>query len=331
MKTLKSFLSSRMNRRLLGALVVFAAFLVVGCQDSVTNPQDSQPTNDQQAMQKIADSDSSLQSFDQDYNEEDLMSFDTMGKIQANIYPFRVGHRVRLVSRNLTIDEQGDTAYGKLTKNYEGVLLIEASYDAGATTPDTVIQKPFNSVVTRNLIFVKVANTDSPLRNWKLAAISLPEGGALNTNGTLSPNINITKLTVFLPSGDQIVIDSPNDYYLARYHGWLRWGDIPRIPRNSSVKVQVEVFSAYEDSDFVTITFGKNEFVGQRHKRKFDLVSSTQVAGGYDRVYEQTFMTYTFPGFYHAVINAFPKQVIFDDSTPVENSMWGIPYYVKLL
>ena len=330
MEILKSFLSSKIHRRLFGVLVVFAALLIVGCQDSVTNPQDSQPTNDQEAMQKIADEDSSLQSFDQDYNEEDLMSY-TMGKIQANIYPFRVGHRVRLVSRNLSIDVQGDTAYGKLTKNYEGVLLIEASYDSGAATPDTVIQKPFNAVVTRNLIYVKIAHTDRPLRNWKLAAISLPEGGALTSNGTLSPNIDIIKVTVFLASGDEIVIESPNDYYLARYHGWLRWRDIPRIPRNSSVKVQVEVFSAYEDSDFVTITFGKNAFVGQRHKRRFDLVSSTPVSGGYDRVYEQTFMTYTFPGFYHAVINAFPKQVIFDDSTPVENSMWGIPYYVKLL
>lgn len=331
MEILKSFLSSKLYRRLLGALVVFAALLIVGCQDSVTNPQDSQPTTDQQAMQKIADEDSSLQSFYQNYNEEDLMSFDTMGKIQANIYPFRVGHRVRLVSRNLTIDEQGDTAYGKLTNNYEGVLLIEASYDPGSTTPDTVIQKPFNAVVTRNLVFVKVANTDRPFLNWRLAAISLPEGGALNSNDTLSPNIKITKVTIFLPGGDQMVIDSPNDYYLARYHGWLRWGDIPKIPRNSSVKVQVEVFSAYQDDDFVTVTFGKNEFIGKRHKRKFNLVSSTQVTGGYDKVYEQTFMTYTFPGFYHAVINAFPKQVIFDDSTPVENSMWGIPYYVKLL
>ncbi len=328
METLKSFLNSKIYRRLLGVFAVLAVLLIVGCQDSVTNPQDSEPTNNQEAMQKIADDDSSLQSFDQDYDEEDAMSFE---KTQANIYPFKVGHRVHLVSRTLTVDIQGDTAYGKLTKNYEGVLIINASYDSTATSPDTVIQKPFNAVVTRNLIFVKVANTDRPLRNWKLAAISLPEGGAITSTGTLSPNITITKVTVFLPSGDQIVIDSPNDYYLARYHGWLHWGDIPIIPRNSSVKVRVELFSAYEDSDFVTVTFGKNEFVGQRHKRKFDLVSSTQVSGGYDKVYEQTFMTYTFPGFYHAVINAFPKQVIFDDSTPVENSMWGIPYYVKLL
>ena len=330
MGTLKSFLSSKVYRRLFGIMVVFAAFLIIGCQDSVTNPEDSEPSNAQEAMQKIADEDSSLQSFDQDYNEEDLMSY-SMGKIQANIYPFRVGHRVRLVSRTLTVDIQGDTAYGKLTKNYEGVLLIEASYDSGATTPDTVIQKPFNAVVTRNLIFVKIANTDRPLRNWKLAAISLPEGGALTSGGTLSPNINIEKVTIFLPDGNEIVIDSPNDYYLARYHGWLHWRDIPRIPRNESVKVRVEIFSAYEDEDFVTITFGRNSFVGQRHKRRFELVSSTQVSGGYEKVYEQDFQTYTFPGFYHAVVNAFPKQVIFDDSTPVENSMWGIPYYVKLL
>ena len=330
METLKSFFSNSFYRRFLSVFAVLAVLFVVGCQDSVTDPENSEPSNDKEAMQKIADEDSSLQSFDENYNEEDLMSYG-MGKVQAGIYPFRVGHRARLVSRTLTIEIQGDTAYGKLTKTYEGVLLIEASYDSGATSPDTVIQKTFNAIVTRNLIFVRVANTERPLLNWKLAAISLPEGGALTSGGVLSPNIDITKVTIFLPSGDNIVIESPNDYYLSRHPGWLWWRSIPIIPRNDSVKVRVEIFSAYEDEDFVTITFGKNRFTGNRHKRKFELVSSVQVSGGYERVYEQTFRAYTFPGFYHAVINAFPKQVIYDDSTPVEDSMWGIPYYVKLL
>ncbi len=322
MEILKSFFDRRLLRRLSGVITILSILFIAGCQDSVNDPQDTEPSNDQEAMQKIADEDSSLDSFDEAYNEEDLMDLG-LGKIHAQIYPLRVGHRIHLVSRNLTVDIQGDTAYGILTKTYEGVLLIEASYDSGATTPDTVIQKIFNATVTRNLIFVKIANTARPFLNWKLVAISLPEGGVL------SPNIDITKLTIFLPDGDEIVIDSPNDYYLSRHRGWW-WRDIPIIPRNDSVIVRVEIFSAYETDDFVTVTFGRNKFGGVRLKRKFELVSSTPVSGGFSKVYEQTFRTHGWLGFFHAVVNAFPKNVIFDAAAPVESSMWGIPYFVRL-
>ncbi len=310
-------------QKIAGLFVISFLAFFIGCQESVTDPVDTEPTTDQEALQKIADEDSSLTSFDEAFNEDDLMSFG-LGKIQAGIYPLKVGHRVHIVSRNLNIDVQGDTAYGTLTKNFEGVLLIAASYDSGATTPDTIIQKPFMAVVTRNLIFVKVAHTNRPFRDWRLAAVSLPEGGVL------SENIDIKKLTIFLPNGDTLEINSPNDYYLSRHDGWFGWmRDIPILPRHDSVKVRVELFSTYEDEDFVTITFGRNKFGGDRLKRRFEFISSAPVAGGYEKVFEQTFRTNGFPGFFHAVINAFPKQVIFDDSTPVESSMWGIPYFVR--
>lgn len=324
MENLKSRFNYRFLKHFIGVFTTVSVMFLIGCQESVIDVEDIEPTTDEEAMQKIADEDSSLQSFDEIYNEEDLMGYG-MGKIQAEIYPFRVGHKVRLVNRNFNAEIQGDTAYGKLTKTYEGILLIAASYDSGATEPDTVIQKPFTAVVTRNLIFVKTGNSDRPYRNWKLAAISLPEGGAL------SPNIEIAKVTVFLPNGDTIVVESPNEYYLSRYHTWCwRWRDIPIIPRNDSVLVRVELLSAYEEEDFVTVTFGRNKFHGNRIKKRFRLVSSTEIFGGYEKVYEQTFITHGFPGFFHAVINAFPKQVIHDDAAPMESSMWGIPYFVRL-
>jgi len=323
MEMLKSLFERRSLRRFLSVFTVVSLLFLVGCQDTLVDPGVTEPTTDQEAMEKIADEDSSLQSFDEAYNEDELMDFG-LGKIQAQIYPFRVWHRVHLVSRNLNVDIQGDTAYATLTKIYEGTLFIAASYDSGATSPDTLIQKIFTATVTRNLIFVKVANTPRPFLNWRLAAVSLPEGGVL------SSNIDIKKLTIFLPNGDTLVVESPNDYYLSRHHGWLWWWrDIPIIPRHDSVLVRVELFSAYEEEDFVTVTFGRNKFGGDRYKRRFEFISSTQVVGGYEKVYEQTFRTHGFHGFFHAVINAFPRQVIFDDAAPVESSMWGIPYFVK--
>lgn len=323
MEMLKSSFIRGIRKQFLYFFTIILIIIFAGCQESVIDPQETEPATDREALQKLAEEDSSLQSFEQVFNEENLMDFG-MGKIQAEIFPLKVGHRVHLVSRNFEVNIQGDTAYATLTNNYEGILFIAASYDSGATIPDTIIQKPFAAVITRNLIFVKVAHTDRPLRNWRLAAVSLPEGGVI------SENIDIMKLSIFLPNGDTIVVDSPNDYYLQRHHDWLwRWRNIPVVPPHDSVLVRVELFSAYESEDFVTVTFGKNGYGGVMFKRRFELISSVQVSGGYEKVYEQRFRTFGFPGFFHAVINAFPRQVIFDDSTPVESSVWGIPYFVR--
>lgn len=312
------FLKKNLLMILLLALVSF----FVGCQDEMSVQTEDEISTDKLALEKIVDEDSVLASFEPNFDEGGDM--DILGKIATDIYPFRVGHKMRLVNRNLDITFVGDTAYGVVTKTFEGVLFIKGSYDPNATTPDTLITKPFTAVVKRNVIFVKVANTDFPLRNWKLVAISLPEGG------TLESNIDITKLTAYLPNGDTIEINSPNDYYLVR--GWMshwRWRNVPVINRGEEVLLRVELTSAYADSDFVTLTYGANRAGMHRAKKKFELISSVQNGNVYDKVYEQTYTSHQFFGFYHAIINAMPRQVVFDDLAPVEFESWGFPYYVR--
>lgn len=298
-------------------LVTFALFW--GCKESAVEPENLEPTTDKEAMIRLADEDSSIASFEPNYNEEDAMSF--LGKTEASIYPFRVGHRVRLVNRNMDINVVGDTAYGTLTKTFEGTLIIAASYNSGATAPDTIIRKPFTSVFTQKLIFVRIANTRFPYRNWRIAAVSLPEGGVL------SPNINIQKLTALLPNGDTLVINSPNSYFLSRGLGW--WRQIPFIGQNQPTTIRLEIYSAYADTDFVTLTYGAIINGLHRAKKKFVMTSSVSSGNGFLKIYEQTFTTHQFAGYYHAVVNAFPKQVIFDDATPVETESWGFPYFVR--
>lgn len=311
-------MSKSLIKNLLALLAI--SLILIGCKENTTEPV-SEPSTNKEAMLKLADEDSAISSFEPSFNEEDIMSF--IGKVQTDIYPFRVGHKMRLVNRNMNINysANGDTAFAQLTKTFEGVLLIAASYDSSAAHPDTLIKKAFTSVVKRNLIFVKIGNFNNPSRNWRLAAISLPEGG------TLSPNIDITKLVVFLPNGDTLAINSPNNYFLKRGPGW--WRDFPIVPRQDSVLIRVELTSAYSEDDFVTLTWGAHKDGKHRAKRKFDLVSSTQNGNVYNKVYEQYFRTNAHAGFFHAVINALPKQVIFDDAAPVENEMWGVPYIVR--
>lgn len=317
MEKLKS--TNKMLKTLFSIFTAVFLLFVTGCQESIVDPN-REPATDRDAMLKIAEEDSALQSFEPGYNEDDAMDFG-IGKMQGEIYPLRVGHRVRLVNRDFEVDIAGDTAFATLTKTYEGVLLIAAAYDSGAATPDTLIQKPFTSVITRKLIFVRIDNSPRPVRNWRLAAISLPEGGVL------SPNINIKKLTVFLPNGDSIIVESPNEYFLSRSRGW--WRHIPSLRPDQDILVRVEIFSAYDEEDFVTLTYGANRMGMHKAKKRFELVSSVQVTGGYERTFEAGFRTNLLFGFYHAVINSYPKHVIYDDSTPVENEVWGLPYFIR--
>jgi len=300
-------------------LVVFIA----GCKDSVNAPEINTSTGtDIQVFKTLAEQDSTLSSFEPNYNEQDAMTF--LGKTLTDIYPLRVGQKMRRVSKEYEVNEVGDTAYVKVIKTFEGVLYIKASYsppDSNTQAADTLIKKSFSTVITRNLIFAKKKIGDIPLNNWRLIAVSLPEGG------TLTDKINIIKLTITFVNGDQMVITSPNDYYLTR--GLPIWKQIPVVARNEEIMLKVEITSAYADADFVTLTYGGNKRGMHRAKRKFELVSSAQNGNMYTKVYQQKYTTHQFPGYYYAIINAFPRQVIFDDVAPVEAKTWGIPYIVK--
>lgn len=303
------------------SLVLFLS----SCQkeSTITNPED-EPTTDQEAMLKLVEEDENIQSFEPNYNEDDAMSL--IGKVATEIFPVRVGQRMTSISRNLDVTFDGDSAYGVLTHSFEGILFIAASYDSvdftDSAAVDTVLQKPFSTTVTRNIIFEKIANTRFPLRNWRIVAISLPEGG------TADDNIEITKLTVFTPNGDSIEVTNPNGYYLEKFPGIRR--QIPVLYRFQEVRVKVELRSKYPDNDFVSLTYGA--IPGGRHyraKKLFEIVSSDFDGEFYNRVYEQTWITRQHRGPKHAIINALPYQVLHDDAADVEVSTWGMPYIVR--
>ncbi len=318
MKNKKTLFKYLIAYTILGLAVFFA-----GCKDSLNAPESNpQSRTDPKVFETLAEQDSTLASFEPNYNEEDAMNF--LGKSLTQIYPLRVGQKMRRVSKVYEVNEVGDTAYVKVTKTFEGVLYIKASYsppDSNSQAADTLIEKPFSTVLTRNLIFAKKQIGDIPLKNWRIVAISLPSGG------TLTDNINITKLTITFANGNQMVITSPNDYYLTR--NLPIWKQIPVLARNEEVMLEVAVTSAYADTDFVTLTYGADRHGMHRAKRKLELVSSVQNGNFYEKVYRQKYTTHQFPGYFHAVINAFPRQVIFDDAAPVETNTWGIPYIVK--
>ena len=319
MKSSKKFLLKLSSAVL---ILFFAAF--IGCKNSPTaSAVNTEPTTDKAALEKITLEDSSLSSFELNYNEEgmmDMMSPMRLGKTTSEIFPVKVGRKITSVTRTFTITQLSDTtAEGNLVLVFTGNLLIGVTKDTSVKSIDTVISKPFVTTVERNVKFVKVANTDYPRLNWRISASSLTKGG------TNSDNISIKRITVYVPSGDTISITDPLNYYLS--HGLGRMKQIPIVSKNQDVTVEVEVHSAYASEDFVSLTYGAAfNYKMNRAKRKFVLVSDD---GQGNKVYSQTYRANPFMGYYHAVIDAMPAQVIKDDAAPVESSAWGFPYIVK--
>ncbi len=300
-------------------LILIGINLFISCsEDTIVDPADNEPTTDQEALEQLVNEDSVISSFLPNFDEGGAM--DILGKVDVAIYPFRVGHKLELVRKNLSIDIRDSIAYGTLTRTFNGTLFIAASYDPNALLPDTIITKPFTTTVTKNIIFKKIADTPYPMRNWIIAAVSLSEGK------TQSDNIDLKKLTIFLDNGDTLSIESPTRYFINRRIDW--WKKIPILNPGDSVLVRVDLTSLYEEDDLVTVTFGADLLGAHRLKKRFELISSTFNGTSYDKVYEQYFNALNYPGFYHAIFNTLSHPTLFDDTAPVEMESWGLPYFI---
>lgn len=307
-------------------LMTTVFLFLVGCQDdnNIVNST-TDPTTDQAALEKIALEDSSTQSFEVNFEEETAIEIEN-GAFSTSMCPIKIGKRFTSISRTFNSQIVGDTAYATLTTTYEGQLIIEGDLNClgWPVSSDTTITKSFTAQIQRNFIYVKVGNNPNrPLLNWKLIAVSLAEGEAPAIG---SDNISIQKITVYLANGDTISTTDPLTYYLFKNPGNRRI--LPVFGRNKPVTIEVSLYSAYSEDDFVVLNHGR--MINRMHgvKTRFELVSSEPSGNGYLKLYRQTFTTNQYPGFFFAIVEAMPAQVFFETDTSVEASWWGVPYLV---
>jgi hypothetical protein len=323
----KGKIAGFMKALFVGGAVAISVFMF-GCKDTVNAPnlgissQSNLSAVDKQAMSQMADQDSVVASFDPNYNESQADNY--LGKIDNAVTPYFVWQHVILTNKTYSFTTVGDSAYLKLTKTYQGVLNIAASNQDTLTRPDTIITKNFTSTLVTQLLFQRIDSTSNPMLNWKLLGVSLVSGG------TNTSNFKINSLTLTFANNDStITITDPTNFFIDRSYKW-KWGhSCPEFHTNDSVTVSVEVYSAYADTDFVTLTYGADFFGMHRNKVKLDLVSQTSSNGGYVRVFQRTFNLRNYHGYFSAVLNALTKQSIYDDSAPVESNTWGLPYKIR--
>lgn len=330
-------------------ITITAIILVSSCKDplGITDPQ-SVNSSETQKFLKIADNSSSVSSFTPNYSEGQAMAL--AGMLGKDLYPIRIGQKMKLVDKNLTLVKDSTTTTGTLVQKYEGTLIIEGSFQQPTigihSHVDTTIQKTFLTTITRKIQFKKVANTGKDSLDWKVDAISLPNGG------TTGDNIQIVKITLTTQDGTEVVVDDPSLYFFKvgkekqsdrdeddkdnhdfenelgkGGHSWknlLTW-----YGKNQPVKLTVEILSKSSEPDFLTVTYGAMMNGNTGTKEKFSLASSVKEGTSYRKVYERKWYTHSYSTRMHAVINVLPRSVVYDTKTSVEEKTWGIPYRVR--
>ncbi len=335
-------------------ITIILIAIAYGCSDQgdINNPFDSNdPTS--KALRKIAESSPSVNSFTPNYNEEEAMALS--GMASKDLYPVRIGQKLTLANQDLTLIKDSVTATGTLVQQFDGELIIMGSFQKPTigvhSGVDTVITKLFSTTITRVIKFEKVSDTGNDTIDWKIIAISLPNGG------TEGDDILIQKLTLTAQDGSTVVIDNPNEFFFnvgkdkgevyddddddeedddhgrlgfSADFGWHGWKKLfTWYKRDQKVTLTLEVLSRSSDPDLLTITYGAKMNGGHKSKYKFSLTSSVQEGDYYRKTYERDWKIPSYGGRMHAVINALPRFSAYDTDSTVVEKTWGIPFKVK--
>lgn len=318
----------------LAGIIALTGALLAGCSNDSTGPQDDgQPpagvSSEMTAMQYFAREDDFTKNDEETFADRDAEPFDfsTFGKVDAAITPLRWGRLVGSVTRNVTVTIlPGDSiAVALVERTIQGTFVIRGLNGAGDTV---TIRKPFTDLATRNVIFKRVRREATRYwLNWVPVATSLVDGGTVGQSAT----IDLTRLAMYLPNGDSVVVTDPNRFWM-RY----RWtylftrgdGDVPELVAGQRVRLQATLASASADTDFVALRFGVNMM--HRARIRMRLVSETfdVATGKYIRVFEIPFVAHPHRGYFHAGVDAMTKSTLFDDAAPYAVSWWGVPYRV---
>jgi hypothetical protein len=308
-----------MRIRLVWSALICTLLFVAGCQNNVVGPTVGE--KDLSAIKELIGSDPLFTNDGPTLNDEDVVSFGTLGKTTAPIYPIGWGRRISSVSREVTFDAISDTVVvATITHTLTGEVRIRAKYSVSDTS-FTLITKPLTEKTVRKVKFYRIRRTDDPRRNWQPREVSGTAGGTHNAQ------VVINKLEVTI-GNDTITITDPTDYFmkLGRFGG----REVPVFGASTPIKVRVTITSTERDTDFVSL-HRPGMMMGNLFKPaqiRMRLVQERAVGSNYERVYEHSW-TGHFPGRHHVFISALTRQSLFDDEAPFSSKVWGVPYIVQ--
>ncbi|MCZ7557491.1 MAG: hypothetical protein M5R41_13915 [Bacteroidia bacterium] len=239
------------------------------------------------------------------------------------ITPIKFGRSIRNVSRSIIgpATMQGDSIALVHTQ-----IIITGDFVVKAVTPSGIVtlRKPFTETLYRNLRFVRVWDDDGRKRDddrdlfkWKLAAVSVINGGTV-------PPSSVFQSVELITAKDTFTVTNPDEYFMASKHPWKV--KMPKL-KDKPITVRVTLISNSPDPEDVAL----HHLVAESGLRKqmFTLVSESDVAGLFTRVYERTWYSKikAKKKYGHLVVSALSNASVHDDDTQLyASTIWGIPY-----
>ena len=350
------------------SIITILIFGFYGC-DKINPVEADSPSNSlSSALETITANDPAVQSFEPNYNEMNVMSIvGSLSKeiypVKVGQNLKMVDSKLDFQQQ---ADTAYGYLTQKFEGELLIAASYQQSTGNGSTEVDTLIHKPYSTTVTRVIKYVKIGNTGNQLNDWRVIATSLASGGT-NTNNIDIKKITITFsdgkvyettspndffLTMAQGSRHQFPLYTKQSLATIRVEITSIYKDEDVLTLTHGMMIQ-GLANGYMMGGVGSGSMGNGKngngmmnggmngkgasgngahmsIFGDRNKLKFRLISSTQSGSLYNKVYE---LQWNAPsvggGFMHAVVNVFPKQTVYNDTTQVEEKSWGIPIAVK--
>lgn len=308
--------------------VFFFSIFISGC-----NTTEESDISDEQYFQQIVtsgyDNDESLED---NLMKQEVVDLDDGGTVKdddnAPMSPIdsllRWGRIIQGVDVNIQNTGNDETRNIVVTRTIRGIYRIIGLQNNQIDSVD----KPYTTVLIRNIIFKRIGRTPHPRLNWRVFQVSNLDGGTTQPQ-VGSSQIQITKINIYRnnatdPTYSIIGPDFQNTYYTTFYFGAKQ---IPEFLKSDiNIKIKVYTTSQQPEPDYVAFHWARNSF--GFHRIPFTLDSSS----GNNRIYSKTFTFYQNHkvGVFNAYISASTHESLYDDDVnKFASDIVGIPYRIR--
>ncbi len=213
----------------------------------------------------------------------------------------------------------------------------------GAAGESTVI-KEFTETAVRRALFERIDQTGVVEHDWKLAAISLLDGG------TSERGFDIVNMKMEVRGGDSFEFDDPLDTYLqiGNANGGVPSASIAEF-RSSGFRLEITIESTNEDPEILFLRHGGVIAGGQvdsegGYMRRARIPSESSEEMKAD-VYVRTYVIDWTPfaqftgvaargpdiqkGRMSAIVETISYDALYNTAAPVTTNYWGVPFIIK--
>jgi hypothetical protein len=308
----------RVKRMFLAALFGMSMLaLLAGCSQERSSPiLAPQDGTDEEVLAQMMVEDREIEGVDAWYGDDDQSLTLGGGTLDEPVDPIKWGRIGRRSRERVNVEIQGDTL-ATITRisTFDGVLRLLADTTGGTRT---VINKRMHNVIVRKARAVRVARTQRPRLNWRIAAITpdVLRSAAPNPNTVWPVSVGLYRN---VDGGTELTagVSDPRNTYFAR-------DDLPTLIAGDELIVRVQ---ANVTGDVVAVLH-PHTFSPTARPRLYlhdDGVAPDETAG--DGVWSGSYRVRG-RGVFLAGVDMLNWESVHDTEAPYDATGWAIPYRV---